>query len=95
MTIGNHSVTINMNVLNLRQTRYPNTRAHHKPKSHHQNKRNEFKSDYYHGSEQYSRCWKYGLCNHNAETCFHKFELQCRSCHNFGHSFDLLATKML
>ena len=23
--------------------------------------------------------------NHNAETCFHKFELQCRSCHSFGH----------
>ena len=71
--------------VNLRQKRYANTRVYHKPKSRHQNKRNEFKSDYYHGSDQYSGCWKCGLFNHNAETCFHKFELQCRSCHNFGH----------
>ena len=71
--------------VNHQQKRHANARSHHKPMNRHQNRRNEFKSDYYHDSDQYSGCWKCGLFNHNAETCFHKFELQCRSCHNFGH----------
>jgi hypothetical protein len=33
----------------------------------------------------YSGCWKCGLSNHNASSCFYEFELQCRSCGHYGH----------
>ena len=34
---------------------------------------------------EYAGCWKCGLYNHNAKTCFYKSKLQCRSCNLFGH----------
>ena len=34
---------------------------------------------------EYAGCWKCGLYNHNAETCFYKSKIQCRSCNFFGH----------
>ena len=34
---------------------------------------------------EYAGCWKCGLYNHNAETCFYKSKIQCRSCNLFGH----------
>lgn len=34
---------------------------------------------------EYAGCWKCGLYNHNAETCYYKSKLQCRSCKSFGH----------
>ena len=43
------------------------------------------KSDFNHESNNYSGCWKCGLFNHNSETCFHKYQLKCKACHNYGH----------
>ena len=61
------------------------------------NRYNNYRRNYQHNREtnydvdrdfryaEYAGCWKCGLYNHNAETCFYKSKIQCRSCNLFGH----------
>ena len=83
---------------NKQQFRSHRTQSQGTGISHERNPQNNMKHDqsfnrrtrrttarHHHDTSGYTGCWKCGLFNHNANTCYYDSQLQCRECYHFGH----------